>query len=177
MKFIFAVLVSALLVGQSVAADITAENEYLLNNFMGGVAHKVSLGTMFTRMEKKVVSATFNPSANTAERAMAAHTFGLQIPAGAIITRVFYEVLTNFTSAAGTATIALHLEGANDVVSAIAINDVSTPWNTGRREGIQTGTAATMIKTTAARYLTATVGTQALTAGKMNVYVEYIVSP
>ena len=36
--------------------------------------------------------------------------------------------------------------------------------------------AATMIKTTAIREITATVATAALTAGKMNVYVEYHVS-
>jgi hypothetical protein len=177
MKFIFAVLVSALLVGPSVAADISTENEYLLNNYMGALAGKVQLGTMFTRMEKKVTTATFDPSANTSERTVAAHTIGLQIPDDEIITRVFYEVLTTFTSAADTATIALHLEGANDVVSAIDIDDAGDPWDAGFHEGIQTGAAATMIKTTAARYLTATVGVQALTAGKMNVYVEYIVSP
>ncbi|WP_416192854.1 hypothetical protein [Nitrobacter sp. TKz-YC01] len=88
--------------------------------------------------------------------------------------------------------IALSVQSANDLVAAIAISDASNVWDAGIR-GTKAGAfaldgnaltqiamgaaqAGAMIKTTAIREITATVATAALTAGKMNVFVEFLIS-
>jgi hypothetical protein len=141
---------------------------------------------------KKMAVAIFDPSANSGERTVAAHGLGVYIPDNAVITNVFVDVVTTFTSATDAGTIALHAQAANDIVAAIAISDASNVWDAGIR-GSKLGYpnlgadaahdsalevaalfAGTMLKLTAERELTATVAVEALTAGKAVVYVEYI---
>lgn len=146
----------------------------------------------------KVASAVFDPSANAAQRTVAAHNLGVYIPDNAIITRAWYDVITTFTSAADSATIKLGLVTQGDAafVAAIAISDASNPWDAGLHGTLTAGTttlteatpntrtqivhaadiAAGYVKTTAERQLVATVGVQALTAGKLILYVEYVIS-
>lgn len=142
---------------------------------------------------EEMAVATFDPSANTAQRPIAAYGLGVFIPTNAIIVDAWIDVVTTCASAGADAgTIALSLESANDIVAAIAISDASNVWDAGRR-GTKIGSYATSgnaetalvqaasragsyVKTTAIRELTATVAAQALTAGKFNVYVKYIIS-
>jgi len=162
-----------------------------------GIANKATVtrtkrtGTVVREM----AVATFNPSANTGERAIGAHGLGVYLPAKALITRAFIDVVTTFTSAGADAgTIAIHAESAGDIVAAIAISDSTNVWDAGARGskvgfpnlGADAGHdsavevaalfAGTMVKTTEVREITATVATQALTAGKANIYVEYVIS-
>lgn len=143
----------------------------------------------------EIAVATFNPSANSAQRPVGAYGLGVYLPAKAIITRVLVDVVTTFTSAGSDAgTIALHVQSADDIVAAIAISDATNVWDAGIH-GSKVGFpnfgadaahdsavevaalfAATAIKMTAEREITATVAEQALTAGKANIVVEYIVS-
>lgn len=109
----------------------------------------------------------------TGGKAIGAHGLGLTLPVGAVITRAFYDVITTFTSATDAGTIALHLNAANDVVSAIAISNAANAWDAGLHITAVIETAATMFKLTADRELTATVAVEALTAGILRVYVEY----
>jgi len=111
-----------------------------------------------------------------AGKIVAAYGLENKVPDNSIIVHTWYDVVTPFTSGTSTATVALHAEGADDIVAAIAINDVSTPWAAGMHDGIQDGTAANMIKTTAAREITATVGVESLTAGKLFLYTTYVLS-
>jgi hypothetical protein len=138
--------------------------------------------------------ATFDPSANTAQRPIAAYGLGVYIPTKAVITRVWIDVVTTFTSAGADAgTIAIHLQTANDVVAAIAISDASNVWDAGIHGSkigfpalADTATetalvvaalfAGSVLKTTAEREITATVAVQALTAGKANIFIEYFIS-
>lgn len=142
-----------------------------------------------------VAVATFDPSANTAQRPVAAYGLGVYIPSKAVITKVWYDVVTTFTSAGSDAgTIALHIQAADDVVAAQAISAAGDIWDAGIR-GTKIGYpnfgadaahdsaaevaalfAAVMLKTTAEREITATVAEQALTAGKANIFVEYVIS-
>lgn len=126
-------------------------------------------------VQKLVARATFDPSANTSERAIGAHGLGVTIPDNAVLTRSWYEVLTTFTSATDAATIALHANSANDIKSAVAISNGANPFDAGFVEGIQDGTAAAFVKLSAARELTATVAVEALTAGKLILFVEYVI--
>ena len=159
---------------------------------------RVPRGAMSKYQGNQVVNvavATFDPSANTAQRPVAAYGLGVYIPTKAIITRVWVDVVTTFTSAdTDTGTIALHIQAANDVIAAIAIDDASNPWDAGLH-GTKLGYpnlgadaahdsalevaalfAGVMLKTTAERQITATVAVAALTAGKANIFVEYVIS-
>lgn len=94
------------------------------------------------------------------------------IPSGAVIVNALIYVDTVLTSG-GAATVAIKTEGAADINAADAIS--GAPWSTtGPKRGDFTATTAPIL-TTAARTITATVATAALTAGKFSVFVEYIV--
>lgn len=124
-----------------------------------------------------VAKCVFDPSADTSERTIAAHACDLAFPAKVIVTGVWYKVLTTFTSATDAATIAIKIVGANDVVSAVAISNGGNPWDAGTPvEGIpKIETTSTWLTTTAASTaVTFTVAVEALTAGKMVVWVQYL---
>lgn len=146
-------------------------------------------------IKKNVARFVFNTastdSAGAANTTIAAHGSGVFIPATAIITGAYYLVNTTFTSATDAATIALKVEGANDLKAAIAISDASNVWDAGihgclpgayaeRTVAGDTAVldaaskAASFIKTTATRELIATVAVEALTAGKLTLFVEYV---
>jgi len=93
------------------------------------------------------------------------------IPNGAVILGGYIEIDTNFTT--GTAaTMAISIEGANDLQTATVVS--GAPYSTtGRKAIVPVFTAATSIKTTAQRSLTATIATGTVTAGKGRVVVMY----
>jgi hypothetical protein len=141
-----------------------------------------------------VARATFDPSATAASRTIAAHGLGVTIPDNAILTKVFVDVITTFTSASDAGTIAIHAQGADDIIAAIAISDATNVWDAGIH-GSKIGFPAlgddaahntavevaalftgTYLKMTAARELTATVAVEALTAGKAILFAEYVIS-
>lgn len=143
----------------------------------------------------KQFCAVFDPSGVTGDRTVAAHGLGVFIPSGAILTKIWYDIVTTFTSASADAgTVALHAQSANDILSAIAISDASNVLDAGIH-GTLIGwpnpgadaahdsqvewaalNVATYLKLTAQREITATVAVAALTAGKMNIYGEYVIS-
>ena len=94
------------------------------------------------------------------------------IPSGAVIIDAGIYVDTVLTSG-GAATVAIKSEGAADINAADAIS--GAPWSSaGAKRADLTATSAPVL-TTAARTITATVATAALTAGKFTVWVEYVV--
>ncbi len=144
---------------------------------------------------KEMAVATFDPSANTSERTIAAHGLGVYIPDNAVIIDAWYDVVTTFADGvADLATIALHVQSADDLVAAITVADASNVWDAGVHGTLVNNPnlgadaahdtalevialyAATKVKMTAERELTATVAVVALTAGKLNLYVEYFIS-
>ncbi|MBO0881614.1 MAG: hypothetical protein J2P17_14990 [Mycobacterium sp.] len=86
------------------------------------------------------------------------------LPAGTYILSGVLEVDTALTSG-GSATAAIQLEAANDLVNAALLS--AAPWSssTGRKAIIPAGTGSTSVRTTAARTPTLVVATAALTAG------------
>jgi hypothetical protein len=165
-------------------------NDYGIRNG-NAITRTKRTGTVVTEM----AVAVFDPSANTAQRPVGAYGLGVYLPAKAIIKRIFVDVVTTFTSAGADAgTIAIHAQAADDIIAAIAISDASNVWDAGIH-GSKVGFpnlgadaahdsalevaalfAATAVKTTAIREITATVAVQALTAGKANIFVEYVIS-
>jgi hypothetical protein len=93
------------------------------------------------------------------------------LPNKAIITQVYIDIVTAMTSAGGTGTIALTANSSGDLKAAVDADTLS-----GIVAGIPVGTAATMVKCTADRTLSVAIATEALTAGKFNVFVEYVLS-
>lgn len=121
------------------------------------------------------VVATFD-TAIAANKAIGAHGLGVYIPAKAVILDGFIDVLTTATSATDAATLAAKVEGTADTVAAIAISDATNPWDAGLHAVKELNTAATMVKTTARREITVTTAVEALTAGKFNIVLRYVVS-
>jgi hypothetical protein len=161
----------------AMSGDITIGNTGVTAIGAGKVteAMLVSAGTAGLQA-RRVAYAKFDPSATAGQRTQAAHDLGVTIPDNAFVVGAWYWVETTFTSAGDTATIALSLEGANDIVSAVAINDGGNPWDTTSKpvEGVtKLETTSTWLATTAARAVTATVATEDLTAGKMHIWLEY----
>lgn len=139
----------------------------------------------------RIAQAVFDPSANTGERTVAAHGLGVYIPDNAIVINAWFDVITTFTSATDAATLALMVNAAGDLKAAIAISAAGDVYDAGLHgclpgsyaEATVAGDtaildaarkAASFIKLTAEREITVTVAVEALTAGKMIVYVEYV---
>lgn len=95
----------------------------------------------------------------------------VKLPINAIVTNVYLDIITAFTSTGGTGTIALSLQSAGDLLAAVDADTLS-----GRAQGIPDNTVANTIKLTAERTLTLPVATAALLTGKANVFVEYVIS-
>lgn len=165
---------------------ISVRPQYQVNR--GAVKLDSGLATRY------IASATFDPSADTTKRPVATYGLGVYIPAGAIVTNSWYDVITTFSTASADAgTIAIQVQAANDVVAAIAVSAAGDVWDAGVRGGLHgsgimatvagdTGVlaaarkATTYLKCTAEREISVVVGGQALTAGKMVVFVEYVIS-
>lgn len=166
-----------------------AATEYQIEN-RSGITRTKRTGTVV----RELAVATFDPSGNSAHRTVAAHGLGVYLPTKAIITNAWVDVVTTFADGASdNATIALSVQSANDLTSAIAISDSSNVWDAGIHgclpgsyaEATVAGDsalldaarkAASYVKTTAVKEITATVAVHALTAGKANVFVEYVLS-
>ena len=153
-------------------------------------------------IEKKVVKVVFDTagtdSAGVANTTVAAHPSGVFIPDNAIITRAFYEVNTTFVSGGADAgTIGIGVEGVGagteDLKVAIAISDAGNVWDAGIH-GTLAGSpalgddaahtdaimwaalkAASYVKTTGHEEVTFNVAGQVLSAGKLTLYIEYVV--
>lgn len=104
---------------------------------------------------------------------IAAHGLGVSLPAHAVVKQVWFYTETQFVDA-GAGTVALSCEDANNLYSAADVTGIAVGTTTA---GVATGTAATMVKAIAADCeITATVAGAAQTAGKMTIFVEYVVS-
>lgn len=94
------------------------------------------------------------------------------LPAGAVVTSGVIDMQTTLASG-GAATIALKVAAAGDVLAA---GTLITALSSGANDVVPDGTAANMIKTTAAASVTASIGVAALTAGKLVVCLEYYIT-
>ena len=96
---------------------------------------------------------------------------GGTIPTGSVILGGYIEIDTGFTTGSA-ATMALQAEGAGDLQAATVVS--GAPYSTtGRKAIVPVWTAASTVKTTAARALTAVIATGTITAGKGRVVVFY----
>ena len=116
----------------------------------------------------------------------------VRVPKGAGIINSFLHILPAPDSG-GSATIAIKVESTADILTATAFDAAPfdgtfglgkaryTPGiDLGSGDGTDTAiddsAAAAFIATTAERELTVTIGTAALTAGKFNIFIQYVVN-
>ena len=109
-------------------------------------------------------------------RTIAAHGTGVTIPIHGIVVGGFVDVNTLFTSDATNAgTIAIHVQAANDVISAAAVS--GAPYSSIGRKAITPKAntpESTSLKATAAREITCTVAVEPLLTGKLTGYLYYV---
>ncbi len=166
-------LVIALLLLLSVVANatITAEEEFALNR-LSGTARKYSLGTLIHK-NVNVVVGKYSYAVQggvvgdvTLRSDLSSSASSISIPDNAIIKQVWVDNLVTVSGGS----IALKLQSAADLK---AETSAATYAAGTVIAGTPIGTAATMIKLTAARTLKATLSST-VTAGQFNVYVEYV---
>jgi len=116
----------------------------------------------------------FDTAANDAaevpasNKTVAAHPLAVTIPAKAIVIGGHVDVITAVTSD-GDATVAIGLVAANDLLTATAKASLGA-----KAQLPMAAVIAAPIKLEAAKAVTVTVGTVALTAGKINGYIIWI---
>ncbi len=135
------------------------------------------LGTIVMQREKQVLKATYNfstqggvfGSAITLKDGVTGADASL--PKGAVVSDCLLDFRTAATSL-GSATLSFSTgQSAADLKSALAVASA-----TGLVTCIPVGTAATAIKLTANRTPTLTINSVSLTAGYVNVFIEYWMS-
>lgn len=103
------------------------------------------------------------------------HPLGVTLPDNALIVGGGVEVLTTFQDGVDdSATMALHIKTANDLVTATAISAGGNLWDAGNHDIVPDNTGSTAIKLAAASELLLTVAVKQLAAGKLRVWLMYI---
>jgi predicted homoserine dehydrogenase-like protein len=142
-------------------------------NLVDGVAAPTADGLGLVR----VARATYDFAEHGG--AIGAIGLGVTLPNKAIVIGGFIDVVTTCTTAAADAgTMAVSIQSANDIVTATAVSAGGDIWDAGKRAIIPKNNTpeSTGIKCTAAREITATIATQAFTAGKFVVFLNYVIS-
>lgn len=159
----------------SAFANITANQEFVLNKQMGGPAQEVQLGTLINKT-KTLLVARYSYAVQGGSTADISLITNLSnplsyavLPAKAIITNVWINTLTQPTSG-GSATVAIKAVSANDLLSAKAVGIFQ-----GIIQGVPANTTTTFVSLTSAKTIKATVATAVLTAGKFDVIIEYVI--
>ena len=129
--------------------------------------------------EEHILAATYEVAVDGGTH-NSAYGLGVSLPDNAVVTRSWYEVFTNFSSATGAASVGLSIptDDAQGLVAFTIISSTGTAFNAGYHEGIQVGSAATFAeKTTAEREITFDIAsTENLLAGKGTFFIEYVVT-
>lgn len=144
-----------------------------------------------TRWAKVIFDTAQNDAAGVSNKTIASHPQAVYIPAGARILRAFYTVNTTFTSATDAATIAIQVEGTGDLKAAVAISADGDVYDAGNRSCLPSNyaldgneltaidaaaaSAASHITTTSKKAVTFVVAVEALTAGKLTLFIEYVI--
>lgn len=111
--------------------------------------------------------------------AAGAHSLGVTLPDNALVLYGIVEILTTFADGIDdSATMALSIEGANDLITATAISS-GTFWDAVKAKAVvpdalRLAGIATAIKLTAARAVTMTVAVHTVTAGKLVGWLFYV---
>lgn len=136
-------------------------------------AVKSESGLVVQKKARVIFDSAGTDSSGAANSAIGSHGTGVFLPTKAIITRVYWENVTGFTSAANTATIAITANSAGDLKAATAVSNAAYSTSGTFADGVQGGAAANFVQCSAEREIVLTVAVQALTAGRLVLWVEY----
>lgn len=147
--------------------------QYEVDQKRTAIELKHRMGTKALRQNKLAMVATYdfavNGGANGTINLVDCNGVPATLPKGAIITLCIIDTITALT---GAGTVALGTgQTTSDLKAALAFGSY-----TGLVAGIPVGTAATSIKMTADATMSATIASGPITAGKLNILVEYYVS-
>jgi hypothetical protein len=140
--------------------------EFSLNSGMGAMAHKHRLGSLM-KQAHSTAHGVYDYSLTGG--AVGAHAVGITLPANAIVRDVLFDVVTAPVGTNGT--ISFNFRNPSDLKAGTGV----ASW-TGRVAGIPVGTAATAVKSTTSRSIYASIENASLTAGKIKIFVDYVVS-
>lgn len=152
--------------------DVEALGAIDLLDKMNSTAAKVRLGQLLRNQKGVAVGIwdfAVNGGAVSTISLLDSEGKAIVLPANAVVTDAFVDIITAMTSTGNNGTIAINLQSAGDLLSAVDADTLS-----GVAAGIPVGVAATAIKLTAERTLTVAIATNALLSGKFAVYVEWI---
>lgn len=107
----------------------------------------------------------------TADLVVGTTSLGITIPDNAVVWDGYVDVTTAFGATGTTATVALYLNTANDILSETAYTNTFN--SAGIKAIVPLGTAATAVKMTADRVLYLVVTGHAYTSGVATVVLEY----
>lgn len=179
MKRVFILVgLSALFLVGTAQANVSQDVRYQLNRWFGAQGAKVPLGDV-VNANKGLVVGRFNytlKGGGTTGDVFLVNDLNnpldyASLPNNAIITNAFINVITAPSSTNTGTTVAVKVQGLNDILSALSY----TAWGTGSyKQGVPTGATTTFIKLTAKRFLKAQLGVSGLSAGKFDVFIEYV---
>jgi len=162
--------------GDSLRVGLTENEAYEASNgFSPATAYQLQLGKELRR--KKHIARNEWDFAVDGGDIGSITLRGDKIPNNAIIQNAWFEVLTTLTSATDAATGALSVESANDLFSALAISAGANAFDAGLHQGVPDYAAvADWVKTTADRFPAFAIAVEAVTAGKLALYTEYVLA-
>jgi hypothetical protein len=133
-------------------------------------ARVTPLGFIDGYQTQRKIRITYDRTKDELEGAIGDIGLGIQLPRNAVIKKGWIDVVIPPT-AAGSATLALKLVGASDVLAPLAKGSFA-----GQIDCVQDGAAANMLKLSDPKELTLTVAVSPLDTGKFHVYLEYDIS-
>lgn len=154
---------------------INKDGAYELNR-SSRLARKLSLGTQVSGGQwlKGIYSFAIQGGvANTDISLVDDEGLVVKLPSGSIIYDCLINVLTQPTSSTLSGSLAFSSNASADLKAATFVSSYTTA---SRIACIPTGTAASSIKLSSEGTLKVRLGSEALTAGKVNIWVNYVIS-
>lgn len=186
-------LASGLALGSPITADvISAPQGLTINNVNATETLPTNSVTEQILTQGNIVSVTgktFDQTSNVAKTAFGIYDFsvsggastaaglpfsGLVLPANAIIKQAWYEVITPPTSGLSNTTLTFTAQTQGDIYPSHA---VPTFNSTNGMSVLLSGLSTAFIRMTAANGVTVLLGNSTLTAGKIELWVDYLSSP
>lgn len=172
-SFLFALILSLPLMGATV---LSPNGAYEINR-SSAVARKYAMGTQLLSATQFGVKAQWSYAVSggaSGDIPLLDHEGRpVKLPTGAIITNCLIDVVTRPTSSTSSGKLSLSSSAVADLKAATFVNS----WSTSSRTAcIPDGTTGNMIKMASEATLKIRVGSEAVTAGKINVWVEYVLS-
>lgn len=157
------------------APALTSDGAYEIDK-KDATARKYSQGTKLYDAQQFGAKATWDfavsgGAANTDIPLLDAEGKRVTLPTGAIVRDCLISVVTQPTSSTSSASAAFSSKAVADLKAATVVASLTT---TTPIVCLPVGTVSTMIKTTSELTLKMRVGSEAFTAGKINVWVEYV---